>query len=495
MAVRRLAEQQPPSFEFTPKNLDWAQAKIKDYPQGRQASAVIPVLWKAQEQNHGWLPEPAIRLVADMLDMPYIRVFEIATFYTMFQLQPVGSVAHIGVCGTTPCMLRGSDELIAVCRDRLAPHPFELSEDGRFSWEEVECAGACVNAPMVQIGPDTFEDLTAETFDALIDKLASGGRPVPGPQSDRRGSEPITGATTLKSRRKHDHPEGDEAPPDAAPAAGVSPRSPAAGASNAARPDPRDRTEVEATRTGDEPARDPSPVAPEPKTNGRTARAPSAPEKQQDAMGPGQVPDDRSVGTGEEAAASAASADAARKDRESSATRAVESADPAVETSRNTVSDAEANRAAPGAEPAAEPVTKASADIEPSVARRSADASPGEGPGPASAPAGPDAGRPSSPAPDRIASDRADAVGSRPRALSREDLDEIDELQRISGVGPVIQKTLHDLGIFRFAQIADWDQGNKDWVNAYLAFKGRIDRERWVEQAREIVNTTNGGSA
>ncbi|MEM9222711.1 MAG: NADH-quinone oxidoreductase subunit NuoE [Pseudomonadota bacterium] len=197
MAVRRLAHDQPEKFQFTPENLAWARDKIEDYPDGRQASAVIPILWRAQEQHDGWLPEPAIRLVADMLGMPYIRVLEIATFYTMFQLNPVGKVAHINVCGTTPCMLRGAEDIVAVCRSRIAPHPFELSEDGKFSWEEVECAGACVNAPMVQIGNETFEDLTPDSFETLLDALGRGEKPTPGPQSARKASEPISGLTSL----------------------------------------------------------------------------------------------------------------------------------------------------------------------------------------------------------------------------------------------------------------------------------------------------------
>src|SRR5690606_32066434 len=163
MAVRRLHHEQPASFAFTAENLEWAQKIIARYPEGRQASAVIPLLWRAQEQHDGWLPEPAIRYVADMLGMPHIRVLEVATFYTMFQLAPVGRKAHIQVCGTTPCQLRGAEDLISVCKSKIAAHPHELSADGDFSWEEVECLGACVNAPMVQIFKDTYEDLTPES--------------------------------------------------------------------------------------------------------------------------------------------------------------------------------------------------------------------------------------------------------------------------------------------------------------------------------------------
>jgi NADH-quinone oxidoreductase subunit E len=152
MSVRRLAEEQPASFEFTPENLAWANAQIAKYPEGRQASAVIPLLWQAQKQHNYWLPKPAIEKVAHMLDMPFIRVLEIATFYTMFNLEPVGRY-FIQMCGTTPCMLRGSDEIKAVLARRVGEQKM-VSADGNFAWLEVECLGACCNAPMVQINDD-----------------------------------------------------------------------------------------------------------------------------------------------------------------------------------------------------------------------------------------------------------------------------------------------------------------------------------------------------
>jgi NADH-quinone oxidoreductase subunit E len=200
MSVRRLApkEVQPASFAFTAENLAWAQKQIAQYPQGRQASAVIAILWRAQEQSGGWISEAAIRFVADMLDMPYIRALEVATFYTMFQLQPVGKKAHVQVCGTTPCMLRGAGELIEVCKSRIHHDPFQLSDDGDFSWEEVECLGACVNAPMAMIWKDTYEDLTADSLGRVLDGFAAGNPPKPGPQIDRQYAAPATGLTTLR---------------------------------------------------------------------------------------------------------------------------------------------------------------------------------------------------------------------------------------------------------------------------------------------------------
>ena len=196
MGIRRLAEKQPESFAFTPENQRWAEAEMAKYPPGRQASAVIPLLWRAQEQE-GWVTEPAIRVMAEMLGMATIRVLEVATFYTMFHLEPVGRRAHVQVCGTTPCMLRGSEALIAICRKRIAQHPHHLSADGSLSWEEVECLGACVNAPLVQVGSDTYEDLRPERFSQLLDDFAAGRKVKPGTQIDRQFSAPVGGPTTL----------------------------------------------------------------------------------------------------------------------------------------------------------------------------------------------------------------------------------------------------------------------------------------------------------
>jgi NADH-quinone oxidoreductase subunit E len=195
MSVRRLDPNQPEQFEFTQANLAWALEQIKKYPEGRQAAAVLPILWRAQEQNDQWLPEPAIRYVADLLEMPYIRVYEIATFYTMFNLSPVGRY-HIQLCGTTPCMLRGSNDLKAVLERAVGPQG-HLTPEGIFSWVEVECLGACVNAPMAQINKDYYEDLTPENFEALLEGMRRGRPTKPGPQNGRQFSAPQNGAKTL----------------------------------------------------------------------------------------------------------------------------------------------------------------------------------------------------------------------------------------------------------------------------------------------------------
>jgi NADH-quinone oxidoreductase subunit E len=194
--LRRLHPDQPDSFAFTPANQAWAEAQITKYPEGRQASAIIPLLWRAQEQE-GWLTRPAIESVCEMLGMAYIRGLEVASFYFMFQLQPVGSVAHIQVCGTTSCMICGAEDLMAVCKKKIAAKPHELSADGKFSWEEVECLGSCANAPMAQIGKDYYEDLTTDRMAEIIDEMAAGRVPTPGPQNGRYASEPLSGLTSL----------------------------------------------------------------------------------------------------------------------------------------------------------------------------------------------------------------------------------------------------------------------------------------------------------
>jgi NADH-quinone oxidoreductase subunit E len=202
MAVRRLAspDLQPKSFAFTAENLEWAKGQLTKYPDGRQVSAVIPLLWRAQEQSGGWVPEAAIRYVAEFLGLAPIRVLEIATFYTMFNLEPVGKF-HVQLCGTTPCMLRGSEDLKKVCHDRIGEQS-HVTDDGKLSWVEVECLGACVNAPMAQINYDFYEDLTPESFDRILDALSAGRVPKPGPQIDRQLSAPVGGPTTLKATAK-----------------------------------------------------------------------------------------------------------------------------------------------------------------------------------------------------------------------------------------------------------------------------------------------------
>lgn len=199
MSVRRLAEKQPDNFAFSEENLAWAARQLEKYPAGKQASAIVPLLWRAQEQHDGWLPEPAIRYVADFLGMPHIRALEVATFYTMFNLAPVGS-RHVQLCGTTPCWLRGAGRLKEICEEKIGP-PNHVTPDGSMSWVEVECLGACVNGPMMQVGADFYEDLTPENFAWIVEQMLARRWVEPGTQSHRQTSAPIGGPTTLRQTR------------------------------------------------------------------------------------------------------------------------------------------------------------------------------------------------------------------------------------------------------------------------------------------------------
>ena len=195
MSIRRLAKDQPASFAFTPENLEKAKWWMGKFPPGRQQSAVIAVLWLVQKQE-GWVPEPALRVVAELLGMAVMRVFECVTFYTMFQLEPVGTTAFFQVCGTTPCMLRGSDGLMALLEREVGPRS-HVSADGKFSWEEVECMGACSNAPMAAINDRYYEDLTPASLKAILEEFRAGRAPPPGSAIGRHGAAPEGGALVL----------------------------------------------------------------------------------------------------------------------------------------------------------------------------------------------------------------------------------------------------------------------------------------------------------
>ncbi|MBW9053201.1 NADH-quinone oxidoreductase subunit E [Rhizobium mesosinicum] len=370
MSVRRLAEDQfqPAAFAFSDENAVWAEKTIQKYPAGRQQSAVIPLLMRAQEQD-GWVTRPAIEKIADMLDMAYIRVLEVATFYTQFQLHPVGTRAHVQVCGTTPCMLRGSEKLMGVCRSKIHQHPFERNAEGTLSWEEVECLGACVNAPMVMIGKDTYEDLTPERLEEIIDAFAAGnGASVKvGPQIDRHLSSPEGGPTTLL---------GDVA---------VS------------------RTWVDKAPT--------------------TAPADGAPV-------------------------------------------------PPSEAARPKSTDAETNASlkTPATSPKASAKNAKAAEVQPLSGTAASEPAPKAAPEAAAKPALTDKNRP--------------AGIERPAAP--------DDLKMISGVGPKIEATLNEIGIFTFSQIAGWKKAEREWVDGFLNFRGRIERDDWVKQAKALAK---GGEA
>ncbi len=190
------AYEQPKTFSFTAENQAWAEKVISKYPKGRQQSAVIPLLDQAQRQAGGWLPRAAMAMIAEMLGMQMIRVYEVATFYTMFNLEPVGRHL-VQVCTTTPCWLRGSDEVLSACKSRLGIDVDQTTADGMFSLMEAECLGACVNAPMMQINDDFFEDLDAAATVKVLDALARGETPPNGSQSGRQNSAPAGGRLTL----------------------------------------------------------------------------------------------------------------------------------------------------------------------------------------------------------------------------------------------------------------------------------------------------------
>lgn len=197
MSAVSLQVTQPGTFAFTEANMEQARKIIARYPEGKQASAVMPLLALAQEQNDNWIPRAAMDMIAHLLNMPAVRVYEVASFYTMYNLAPVGR--HVlEVCTTTPCWLRGSDEIINACKKHLGVNVGQTTPDGLFTLREVECLGACVNAPMMQIGKSFYEDLTPESVVTMIDSLANGQSPKSGPQSGRTSSEPVSGLTSLK---------------------------------------------------------------------------------------------------------------------------------------------------------------------------------------------------------------------------------------------------------------------------------------------------------
>ncbi|MEK9757087.1 MAG: NADH-quinone oxidoreductase subunit NuoE [Paracoccaceae bacterium] len=347
--LRRLYHDQPETFAFTPANQAWAEAQMTKYPEGRQASAIIPLLWRAQEQE-GWLTRPAIEYVADLLGMAYIRALEVASFYFMFQLEPVGSVAHIQVCGTTSCMICGADDLIAVCREKIAPNPHQISEDGKLSWEEVECLGACANAPMAQIGKDYYEDLTAERFGEMIDAMKAGQTPKPGPQNGRFASEPLSGLTSLEEYAKNRISEN---------------------------------ASVQLASTQNDTLR---------RIDGSEV--------------PLLTPWLSSA----------------------------KSESPRASKSRGKTSTAIPN---------------------------------------------PD------PTPPKV-----QPAGKKPATLKAARKSGADDLKRIKGVGPKLEKLLNSLGFFHFDQVASWSENEMAWVDQNLeGFKGRATRDNWVAQAKELMSS------
>lgn len=385
--LRRLHHEQPEGFEFLPANLAWAEAQITKYPEGRQASAIIPLLWRAQEQE-GWLSRPAIEYVADFLDMDYIRALEVATFYFMFQLQPVGSVAHFQICGTLSCMIMGAEDLVEIAKKEIAPNPHQLSADGKFSWEEVECLGSCSNAPMAQVGKDYYEDLTTESFADLIARLGKGEVPVPGPQNGRYAAEPLSGLTSL-TEFESGKTQYNASAQLAADIGDTVKRI--------------DGTEVPLTAPW------------QGKSGGRkvAVKAKKAPAKTAPKTDAKAAP---KAGAGATPAKAAADARAAK-----------------------------AKAAAPKSKSASKSAAKPAA---------------------ASAPSG---------------------KLKKPRTMTAPRKAGADDLKQIKGVGPKLEGTLNALGFWHFDQIAKWTAEEVSWVDDNLSFKGRIERDGWIDQATRLA--------
>ena len=196
MSIKKISKEQPDKFEFDKKNNEVAKKIIQNYPVGKQQSAVMGLLYLAQKQNDNWIPLSAMKYIAKFLDMPYIKVYEVATFYTMYNLAPVGEY-FFQVCTTTPCMIRGAYKLVDVCKKKISENESEISKDGKSSWLEVECLGACVNAPMVQINEDYFEDLDSEKLEKIIEKISNNEKPKSGSYKGRLSSEPENIRKTL----------------------------------------------------------------------------------------------------------------------------------------------------------------------------------------------------------------------------------------------------------------------------------------------------------
>jgi NADH-quinone oxidoreductase subunit E len=384
--LRRLHSEQPASFAFTPANQAWAEAQITKYPEGRQQSAVIPLLWRAQEQER-WLTKPAIEHIGDMLGMPYIRVLEVATFYFMFQLQPVGEVAHIQICGTLSCMICGAEDLMAVAKAKISPTPHTVSADGKFSWEEVECLGACSNAPMAQIGKDYFEDLSAENFGKLIDDMAAGNVPLPGPQNGRFAAEPLSGLTSLQGGDTDKHQYN---------------------ASVALASDIGDTLKrIDGTEV---------PLL-TPWLNGgkRTGAKPPKPAVR----------------------AKSAVQQAADKNAKTVPTKM-----PTKKLAEKSVGKPDVKLAVP---PATAAPKAAIADSVPVAAQK------------------------------------------KPRTMKSPRKAGADDLKMLKGVGPKLEETLNALGFWHFDQVAKWTAEEISWVDGNLKFKGRIERDGWVEQAKTLA--------
>lgn len=509
MSVRRLAEiaVQPPTFAFSDALSGEVRTWMGKYPEGRQQSAVIPLLMLAQEQE-GWITKAAIEAVADMLSMPYIRALEVATFYTQFQLKPVGAKAHVQVCGTTPCMLRGSEALMDVCRDKIHHDQFHLNAAGTLSWEEVECLGACVNAPMVMIFKDTYEDLTPEGLGAIIDAFEQNADAsvTPGPQNGRFVSTPISGQTTLldeqvfidaAGRRRSGETTDGTASSGAAGGTDVPPPSKAA----------RPATDAPETNGA---IKSPSPVKAKPsEEDGSESEVPAHDAKAADKGEPAVEGGDKNRerpkrGAGEATAYRAPELGAKPGAGESGKTTGSIASEPSP------ANDLIAGGTQPQTDAPPDDVSKFAAGVD-DVGTSMGSAVAPKLAVPATAPPAAVQAHPggsfvvsvSNSNTPRLGDDEvvaepeggdAGAVASEAAPLGHPDRpprmarpEQPDDLKLISGIGSKIEAILHSLGIFTFRQVAAWSEAERYWVDGYLNFHGRIERDNWIGQAGALA--------
>ena len=443
--LRRLAAEQPETFAFTRANQAWAEAQMTKYPEGRQASAIIALLWRAQEQE-GWLTRPAIEHVAEMLGLAYIRALEVATFYFMFQLQPVGATAHIQICGTTSCMICGAEDLVAVCREKIAKRPHEISADGQLSWEEVECLGACSNAPMAQIGKDYYEDLTVERLGEMLDAFRAGEVPRPGSAA---------GPVGVRARGRRDFADGSNAEE----------RDEGANASVALAEALHDTVKrIDGSEVPlKAPWHRPEQADPDPETAARDPMlGPSGPDGKQGGRVRGEADAPRDRGDASDGVANVRGSEGDAKGRP-------EEGEVVAEPEGR---PAEGIAQRDGLVEPEDPDSQG----EPSGTQTATEATAGD-------PSGGSQG----------ASDGPPAEAHRPIGFDAPRGGQADDLKRIRGVGVKLEALCNSLGFWHFDQIAGWTAAEIAWVDANLkGFKGRVTRDEWVKQAKVL---SEGGAS
>ena len=441
MSARHLAKEQPENFEFNAEFAALAQKRIAMYPEGKQASAIVPLLWFAQKQHDNWIPEAALRHIGDMLDMAYIRVLEVVTFYTMFNLAPVGK-HFVQFCGTTPCWLNGANKIKDACKSVIGAEN-TISEDGEFSWLEVECLGACVNAPMVQINDDYYEDLDEDSFKQLLADLKAGNPTKIGPQTDRENSAPLGGNTTLIDNTLYDGSMvGDyksvlkQIEKTEAEAAKAAAAEQVAKAKEEAKAEAKTEIKVE-----EKPKAEAKPAAKPAKKAAPKKAAKAAAEQVSDDFKPEMLK--------------------AARDGQADNLQDINGIGPKLESTLHGLGVYHFDQIAKWDRDQVAWVDgklsfKGRIDREEWI-----------------------------PQAQGLMGSTAEVM---PQMLTAPRGGKADDLKKISGVGPKIESILHDLGVYHFDQVASWSADEVLWVDARLKFKGRIDREDWIAQAKTLAN-------